>query len=31
MADVTRLPSVLQQIRLVAGVRWLGLKHGWRK
>jgi ABC-2 type transport system permease protein len=32
MADVTtRLPGVFEQIRLVAGVRWLILKHGLRR
>jgi ABC-2 type transport system permease protein len=31
MADVTRLPGVFEQIRLVAGARWLILKHGLRK
>jgi ABC-2 type transport system permease protein len=31
MADVMRLPGVFEQIRLVATVRWLILKHGLRK
>jgi hypothetical protein len=31
MADVAQLPGVFEQIRLVAGVRWLILKHGLRK
>jgi ABC-2 type transport system permease protein len=31
MADVTRLPGVFEQIRLVAGVRWLIVKNGLRK
>ena len=31
MADVARLPGVFEQIRLVAGVRWLILKNGLRK
>ena len=31
MADVAQLPGVFEQIRLVAGVRWLILKHGLRR
>jgi ABC-2 type transport system permease protein len=31
MADVTRLPGVFEQIRLVGQVRWLILKHGLRR
>ena len=31
MADVTRLPGVFEQVRLVAGVRWRILKNGLRK
>ena len=31
MADVMRLPGVFEQIRLVAGLRWLILKNGLRK
>jgi ABC-2 type transport system permease protein len=31
VADVARLPGVFEQIRLVAGVRWLMLKNGLRK
>lgn len=31
MADVTRLPGVLEQVRLVAGLRWRILKNGLRR
>lgn len=31
MADMTRLPGVFEQVRLVAGVRWRILKNGLRK
>jgi len=31
MADVVRLPGVFEQIKLVAGVRWLILKNGLRR
>ena len=31
MADVTQLPGVFEQVRLVAGVRWRILKNGLRK
>ena len=31
MADVGKLPGVFEQIRLVAGVRWLMLKHSLRR
>jgi ABC-2 type transport system permease protein len=31
MADMTRLPGVVEQVRLVAGVRWHILKNGLRK
>jgi ABC-2 type transport system permease protein len=31
MADLTRLPGVFEQIRLVAGVRWRILKNGLRR
>lgn len=31
MADVAKLPGVFEQIRLVAGVRWLMLKHSLRR
>jgi ABC-2 type transport system permease protein len=31
MADLTRLPGVFEQIKLVAGLRWLILKNGLRK
>lgn len=31
MADVARLPGVFEQIKLVAGLRWLILKNGLRK
>ncbi len=31
MADVTRLPGVFEQVRLVAGLRWRILKNGLRR
>jgi ABC-2 type transport system permease protein len=31
VADVAKLPGVFEQIRLVAGVRWLMLKHSLRR
>jgi hypothetical protein len=31
VADVTQLPGVFEQVRLVAGVRWRILKNGLRK
>jgi ABC-2 type transport system permease protein len=31
VADVAKLPGVFEQIRLVAGVRWLVLKHSLRR
>ena len=31
MAAVVRLPGVFEQIKLVAGVRWLILKNGLRR
>jgi ABC-2 type transport system permease protein len=31
MADLARVPGVFEQIKLVAGVRWLILKNGLRK
>ena len=31
MADVAQLPGVLEQVRLVAGLRWRILKNGLRR